>query len=259
MCAQPDAHILIIAAEPARIAGLMALLRASSFRVSFALDAQQGLLRCQTLLPHVVLSDYELPSMRGDMFMRMLRSNPVTAAIPVLFLSSIACVEAQMRALRSGARDFIFNKTHEGLILERLRLHLNLREIGFEKQADTPVREPIRREEDLPRNHLVEAVQEYIQDNLADTLSAEFLATLFGLTERRLNEEFKQALGLTVHDFVRSTRMRHAMSLLSQTDLAVTNVAAESGYINPANFATAFRQYSGFSPSAYRRRHRAKN
>ncbi len=63
---------------------------------------------------------------------------------------------------------------------------------------------------------------------------------------------FKGSCGLTVHDFVRSSRMRYAMHLLRKTDMGVTNVAVESGYVNSANFATAFRQYSGLSPSVYR-------
>nr|WP_321271101.1 helix-turn-helix domain-containing protein [Alcaligenes faecalis] len=46
--------------------------------------------------------------------------------------------------------------------------------------------------------------------------------------------------------------MRYAMHLLRKTDMGVTNVAVESGYVNSANFATAFRQYSGLSPSVYR-------
>lgn len=258
MYATSDAHILVIAPEPAGVSELTALLRSCFSRISFALNAQQGLARCQSLRPDIVLSEYELPSLRGDMFMRMLRANPLTAAIPVLFLSSVACAESQLQALRSGARDFIFNKTDEKLVVERLRLHLNLREADREKERGQESDNIIRREEDLPRNLMVEAVQQYIRDNLSEPLSAEYLAALFGASERRLNDEFKQTTGLTVHDFVRSTRMRYAMSLLSQTDLAVTSVAAESGYINPANFATAFRQYSGFSPSTYRRRHRTK-
>lgn len=49
MHASSDAHILVIAPEPAGVADLLLVLRTSFARISFALDAQQGLARCQSL------------------------------------------------------------------------------------------------------------------------------------------------------------------------------------------------------------------
>ncbi|MGE8589287.1 MAG: DNA-binding response regulator, partial [Alcaligenes sp.] len=61
MYATSDAHILVIAPEPAGVSELTALLRSCFSRISFALNAQQGLARCQSLRPDIVLSEYELP------------------------------------------------------------------------------------------------------------------------------------------------------------------------------------------------------
>lgn len=254
MCISSEAHILVIAPEPAGVADLLVLLRTGFARISFALDAQQGLARCQSLLPDFVLSEYNLPRLRGDTFMRMLRANPQTASIPVVFMSAVSCPDSQLMALRSGARDFIAYQTNVQLVMERIRLHLGLKEVVGNKGQPNKNKgwDGLSR---LPaRHHLVDAVQQYVLDNLSDCLTAESLAEMFGTTARRLNELFKTSCGVTVHDFVRSSRMRYAMQLLRQTDMAVTNVAVESGYVNPANFATAFRQYSGLSPSVYRQR-----
>lgn len=249
-----DAHILVIAPDPAGVADLLLVLRTSFARISYALDAQQGLARCQSLQPDFVLSEYHLPRLRGDTFMRMLRANPQTASIPVVFLSAVLCADSQLMALRSGARDFIAYQTNVQLVLERIRLHLGLREVPPDSVALIQDRMLEACEAPCARHHLVGAVQQHVRDNLSGPLTAECLAELFGTTGRRLNELFKTACGLTVHDYVRSSRMSYAMQLLRQTDMAVTNVAEEAGYVNPANFATAFRQYSGLSPSVYRQR-----
>ncbi|CAM5514300.1 helix-turn-helix domain-containing protein [Alcaligenes nematophilus] len=251
-----EAHILFIAPEPAGVADLLVLLRTNFGRISFALDAQQGLARCQSLRPDFILSEYHLPRLRGDSFMRLLRANPQTAAIPVVFLSALSCADSQLMALRSGARDFIDYRTNVQLVLERIRLHLSLKEMP---QAGGSHDSPSSLEAChglQVRHHLVQAVQQYVLHNLSEPLSTESLADLFGTTGRRLNELFKTSCGLTVHDYVRSSRMRYAMHLLRGTDIAVTNVAVEAGYVNPANFATAFRQYSGLSPSVYRQQNR---
>lgn len=65
MCVSSEAHILFIAPEPAGVADILVLLRTSFARISFALDAQQGLARCQSLLPDCVLSEYHLPPIAG--------------------------------------------------------------------------------------------------------------------------------------------------------------------------------------------------
>lgn len=254
MCVSSEAHILFIAPEPAGVADLLVLLRTSFARISFAMDAQQGLARCQSLLPDCVLSEYHLPRLRGDTFMRMLRSNPQTASIPVVFMSTVPCADSQLTALRSGARDFIAYQKNMQLVVERIRLHLGLKEVESDREDVSQVREWGRFTRPSLQHHLVDAVQQHVRDNLSDCLTAESLAEMFGTTGRRLNELFKGSCGLTVHDFVHSRRMRYAMHLLRKTDMAVTNVAVESGYVNPANFATAFRQYSGLSPSVYRQR-----
>lgn len=249
-----EAHILLIAPELAGIADLLALLRASFARISFALNAQQGLARCQFLQPDFVLSEYNLPGLRGDAFMRMLRANPQTASIPVVFFSAGSCADNQIMALRSGARDFITYQTHVQLVIERIRLHLGLKERKAVQEEPRKNTEWEASSRSSVRHCLVDAVQQHVRDNLSSYLTTDSLAETFGTTARRLNELFKGSAGLTVHGFVYSSRMRYAMHLLRQTDMAITNVAAESGYVSPANFATAFRRYSGLSPSVYRRR-----
>lgn len=249
-----ETHILVIAPEPADVADLLVLLRTSFARISFALDAQQGFARCLSLQPDFVLSEYNLPRLRGDNFMRMLRANPQTASIPVVFLSAVPCADSQLMALRSGARDFIASQTNVQLVMERIRLHLGLKEVDRNRRDIAKTKVLGGFSELMPHHYLVAAVQQHVRDNLSNSLTAESLAVMFGTTGRRLNRLFKTSCGLTVHDFVRSSRMRYAMQLLRQTDMAVINVAVESGYVNPANFATAFRQYSGLPPSVYRQR-----
>src|SRR5690606_3915652 len=114
-----------------------------------------------------------------------------------------------------------------------------------------------RGKESSPRTRRVETVQQHVRDKLSEPLSAETLAALFGTSARRLNALVKAPCGVTVHGYGRPTRMAYAMHRLPHTDTAVINVAVESGYVNPANFATAFRQYSGLSPSVYRQCNRS--
>ena len=47
--------------------------------------------------------------------------------------------------------------------------------------------------------------------------------------------------------------MERARVLLETTNLAITDVAFETGYQSPAHFARLFRRHYGMTPTAYRR------
>lgn len=66
---------------------------------------------------------------------------------------------------------------------------------------------------------------------------------------------FAIAWGKTVFEYLRETRLRTAMHLLSTTSMSISDVADEIGFSSAANFATAFREQLGVSPSRWRKRH----
>lgn len=70
---------------------------------------------------------------------------------------------------------------------------------------------------------------------------------------RRLEEE-----GLTFEQLKDEVRLAVARELLARTDIAVSDVAAALGYATPSAFVRAFRRWTGGSPSAWRKDHRAQ-
>ncbi len=79
------------------------------------------------------------------------------------------------------------------------------------------------------------------------------LAARMGISEehfRRLcHEEYK----MSPQAYLLELRMQRAASLLSATSLNVGAIAMQVAYQNPFAFATAFKRWSGKSPSAYRK------
>ena len=81
-------------------------------------------------LPDLILLDVKLPDMHGyDICMR-LKQDPLTAAIPVIFLSSHADAEHITRGLLLGAVDYVNKPVEPPILLARIRTHLRLREAG---------------------------------------------------------------------------------------------------------------------------------
>lgn len=86
-------------------------------------------------------------------------------------------------------------------------------------------------------------------------LSLDELAALCGLSKYHFARLFKRATGAAPIAYRNMLRLRHAQSLLEETELTVADVAAAVGYRDPAYFSAQFKAETGLSPRAYRRQY----
>jgi len=63
---------------------------------------------------------------------------------------------------------------------------------------------------------------------------------------------FSRVLGVTPHQYLVRSRLRHAARLLAQGEQPVTDVALEVGYADLSNFVRSFRRAAGISPGGFR-------
>lgn len=82
-------------------------LKKEGYRVFEANDGVDGLKMAIAEKPDLIICDSIMPRMDGFAMMRALRANHVTAAIPVILLTSKASGEDEQRAFESGFLDFI--------------------------------------------------------------------------------------------------------------------------------------------------------
>ncbi|MDH6268293.1 transcriptional regulator GlxA family with amidase domain [Rhizobium sp. SG_E_25_P2] len=107
---------------------------------------------------------------------------------------------------------------------------------------------------DLPA---ISRLQQWIIDNPQSDLRVETLAARAAMSSRSLLRVFKEQTGLTLGKFVAETRLRHACSLLEDTDREQKEVASLSGLGSETNLRKVFMTRLGITPSQYRQRFRA--
>lgn len=99
---------------------------------------------------------------------------------------------------------------------------------------------------------MVAAVKRLISEELAAPPCLGEIARKVGTYEKKLSQVFREQTGLTVFAFIREERIRRARQLLAETDLEIKDIADHIGFQSAANFATAFREHLGMTPSVYR-------
>jgi transcriptional regulator GlxA family with amidase domain len=83
------------------------------------------------------------------------------------------------------------------------------------------------------------------------------LARVSGVSEAHFARSFKQAFGVPPHRYLLTRRVERATSLLRDTDLPITEIAAMAGWSSLGTFGRTFRDVTGESPGAMRARERA--
>jgi chemosensory pili system protein ChpA (sensor histidine kinase/response regulator) len=105
------AHVMVVddSLTVRRLSGRQ--LARAGYEVSTAKDGQDALQQIQRTLPELVVLDLEMPRMDGFELVRELRSDPRTATVPIVVVSSRLAEKHQRRAAEMGA-DAFFGKPY---------------------------------------------------------------------------------------------------------------------------------------------------
>ena len=103
---------------------------------------------------------------------------------------------------------------------------------------------------DVVENQKINAVVEYINRHLDADLSLDALAGRFYVSKYHLSRQFKQYIGVPIHQYITKKRLMTARGMLRRGQ-PVRSAYLESGFNDYANFSKAFKAEFGLSPKDY--------
>ena len=143
---------------------LTELLSDEPYRFSVAYNGYQGYQLALATHPDLILLDVRMPEMDGFTACRLLKANPETEHIPVIFLSGADAVNERITGLQVGGVDYISKPFTPAELAARIHIHL-----GLMRRANSTA-PPATPESDKPPQHpdlvFVNAVKQLILDNL---------------------------------------------------------------------------------------------
>jgi AraC family transcriptional regulator len=165
-------------------------------------------------------------------------TDPVGAQDPVLE----SLLSAMLQEIGAEPVRLYLDTLFEALLVRLIRNHSTLGEAkAVARQPLAPFR--LRR------------VQEYVDANLAADIDLQTLANTAGLSRFHFCRVFQRVTGQTPHEYVAHRRIERAKRLMCETCFSLQEIAAQSGFSSPAQFSTAFRRFTGLSPSTWRNQH----
>jgi AraC family transcriptional regulator len=102
--------------------------------------------------------------------------------------------------------------------------------------------------------HKLHKVLAFIEDHIGETIGVRQLAGAVHMSPFHFARMFKQTVGHPPHGYITLLRMEHAKNLLSNSGLALVEIAASVGYQTQAHFTGVFHKHVGTTPRSYRLR-----
>lgn len=100
---------------------------------------------------------------------------------------------------------------------------------------------------------LSDRICRYLSDNIGVPFSSENIEKRFYLSYKYMSHLFKKEKGVTMQQYHNSVRMDEACRLLCSTLMSIGEIADKLGFSDVLYFSRCFRNYTGKSPSAYRK------
>ncbi|MCA6078386.1 AraC family transcriptional regulator [Fulvivirga sedimenti] len=92
----------------------------------------------------------------------------------------------------------------------------------------------------------------HVRENFQNSIPLPEIADQVSMTVPAFCRYFKKISGKTFTQFVNEYRLVHAVKLLSEQPISITEICYRSGFNNFSHFNKQFREFTGKSPSAYR-------
>ncbi|OCT12011.1 hypothetical protein A8709_29580 [Paenibacillus pectinilyticus] len=124
------------------------------------------------------------------------------------------------------------------------------------KQAGTATPEPNKLKQsslqkEKAEHLLVQQINNYLRDHLADSFTLDHLCQTFHLGKSRMKELFQSQKGMGVMEAFKSLKIEQAKTYMREGSHNITEVASLLGYTSIHYFSRDFKKTVGMSPSDY--------
>lgn len=121
--------ILIVDDNSTNLSVLSQALKQVGLKIRMAMDGASAIHIAQQQLPELILLDVQMSGMDGFETCMRLKTNPLTQAIPVIFMTALTDANSKVKGLSLGAVDYITKPFEEQEVIARVNVHLQLRDL----------------------------------------------------------------------------------------------------------------------------------
>jgi signal transduction histidine kinase/DNA-binding response OmpR family regulator len=251
------ATVLLIEDNPDVVEYLIICL-GEDYRLDYAYNGRSGIEKALETVPDLIISDVMMPEKDGFEVCETLKNDERTSHIPIVLLTARADAASRIAGLRRGADAYLSKPFHREELLAQLQVLTEKqrritawlsRKAQNEKQVPLP--ETIAEEDLQIEDAFIQKLRNIVAENYTDEgFGLPQLCQKIGMSRSQLFRKMTALIAIAPSDFIRSHRLNEARKLLETTDLNVSEVAWQCGFVNLAHFSKVYQEEFGIAPSA---------
>ncbi|HTJ49969.1 MAG TPA: DNA-binding response regulator, partial [Cyclobacteriaceae bacterium] len=247
---------ILIVDDNRELRNYLNLILSGTFEIFEAENGQEGLKTALEIQPAAILSDLVMPVMNGIEFCKAIKNSTATSHIPVVLLTSASQEESQLPGYQAGADVYLNKPVKKELLIHVILNLLQNQEKIHERMRESILDKNIIYPEDSSINKLDEEflrkLIDFIEVNISNTtIDARSISDELGMSRSVLYSKIKTLTGQSVHEFIKSVRLKKSLKLLLEGKLTISQIALEVGFNSHSYFDKCFIKYYGVGPKEY--------
>lgn len=224
-------------------------------RVLVAYDGEQAYKIVCKEYPDIVVSDVMMPVMNGYELCKSVKENISVSHIPFILLTARNDEDSRQYGYMMGADSYL-EKPFEmeellakviNKLYNRIQTKLHYQQIG---------NFPVSVDSDLTSKDtlFMEKLNKTIIENLDNTeLDIPYICKQIGMSRASLYNKLKAITDMGANDYINKIRIEQAMKLIRESNLNFNEISDKVGFASSRYFSTSFKQYTGFTPTQYKK------
>lgn len=121
---EKEKAVILVVDDQTTVVRVMGRMLSEAYVVHVATTGERALEIAEEKVPDLILLDMVMPQMSGIDVCLRLKENPVTAHIPVIFVTSMDDRHNEARGFKAGAVDYITKPPSPEIVHARVAVHL---------------------------------------------------------------------------------------------------------------------------------------
>lgn len=206
--------------------------------------------------PDIIVSDVMMPGMNGYELCKAIKEDITVSHIPIILLTARNDETSRQYGYMLGADSYLKKPFEMDKLLNKVvnKLYNRAQTRRHYQQVGEPeIQVP---ESDLTQKDtlFMDKLNQVIIDNLDNTaLDIPFLCKQIGMSRASLYNKLKAITDMGANDYINKIRIEQAMVLIAEGNLNFTEISEKVGFASPRYFSTSFKQYTGKTPTQYKK------
>ncbi|KFC58715.1 histidine kinase [Flavobacterium gilvum] len=246
------AHILIVE-DNDEVREFIKQSLGNQYHVSESKNGLKGYKKAIQNLPDLIISDVMMPIMDGLELCKKLKTDVRTSHIPVIMLTAKSAPIHQIQGLQYGADAYITKPFSDQFLQLNIRNLLSLKNALQKKYSEQLLKLPIIISTESSQEEIfLQKLQQIIENNISNAdLDISFITSEIGMSRAVLYKKFSALTDLTLNDYIKKQRLKHAVELFQKGETSILSVSEQVGFNNAKYFNREFKKVYNISPSEY--------